>query len=217
MPDMTCQEVDLDNLTLKPEQVQLAEIASGSKLLTAVAVDAGLHYRIIAAQLAKPTSPDGTDKVAWIHRIPNDEWLEVVPGYWLGGGAPDGKTVIWGPAARAAAMACLPKPEPPAICQDADLRQLAFEQGQDGTISAYDSKIIDSVEVNAGRGYRIIAVRLAEPTSPDGTDIAAWIRHVDSDSWLMPISPKWDGRVFVSEAALKWGLEAYTAAIACLG
>lgn len=108
--------------------------------------------------------------------------------------------------------------EPPVTfaCEPADLGLLTLRPGQDGPATvAYGSTIIDAAEVDTGEGYRIVAVRLAEPTAPGPSDRAAWIRP-DGGGWSAVVSDEWEGGGLPGGLILPLGPEMRTAALACL-
>jgi len=111
-----------------------------------------------------------------------------------------------------------PSTEPTTGCESLDLAKLRLRPDQKGPATlAYGSRIIGSAAVNAGDGYEIVAVRLAEPTGPGGQDKVAWIRRTgDVKGWLVPISEKWKGGGLPNGGVLPEGPQARAAALACL-
>lgn len=106
-PTMTCAAVDLSTLNLNQDQEGPARKAYGSTIVGSAAVDAGDGYEIVALKLAKPTGPGHADRAAWIRQVGNDGWLVPVSATWQGAGTPEHRAVVWGQAARAAALDCL--------------------------------------------------------------------------------------------------------------
>lgn len=108
-PALPCQQGDLNNLRIRPDQKGPLTAAYGSKIVKSAAVHTGDGFTIVAALLAHPTGPDGSDRVAWLMRQGDGEgWVVAVSPSWDGSGGPEGhRRISRGPAARAAAIACL--------------------------------------------------------------------------------------------------------------
>lgn len=76
--------------------------------------------------------------------------------------------------------------------------------------------VTGSATVDAGDGYRVIAVRLRSPGSSRPVD-AAWVRD-STGQWLAQVTRRWRGSAAgpPNHRAVVWGQQARKAALGCL-
>lgn len=160
-------------------------------------------------------------------REPVGVTIDTVQVFERGSAFDDDYGPVTDPAAEAAAIDCLeavaepfPPPRPDLeTCRPADLAHLKIRPNQKLPLTvAYGSEIVDSAAFDTGDGFTVVAVRLAEPTGPDGADKVAWVmREGDGTGWVAPISPGWAGGGGPSNRVIAWGPLARDAAVKCLG
>jgi hypothetical protein len=98
-PDWTCQKAELSSISSMSDAVRPLRDQEFTK---AVQVEAGDGFRVIAARLKNGQTQ------AWAHNPSiGDGWAAGVTLDWMGGGTPDNKAIVWGPAAQDAALKCL--------------------------------------------------------------------------------------------------------------
>lgn len=175
-------------------------------------LDAAMLNDVLAIQLPRFDGPEPSgSRVATV---------TVIDG---GTGVEESFVPVTDKGAVEAAASCLQDPgdyvpERPAMsCAAADLATLQLRKGQVGpATAAYGSDIVDSAQVDAGGGYHVVAVRLAEATGPENTNSAAWVVNPEQ-RWLAPVSSAWLGGGAPEKRAVPWGPLARTAALDCVG